>query len=220
MQECLFSHLERLLFCCLALCVVRFAKCRRTSCLALALRWPSHRLAFMDSQAQSYGGLGNCANDLRTSSEFLHCIEPNILGDLPSYTELGSQPPHYKVFGPSVPALPFDGAQRREVSPLLDLNQRSPWWETEARTILLGQDFQSIELILQFRLYGHKDALRDVLRRRWECKLDRILSIIPHTESKDDPVTELKKDQKVEEILERVEPRHPVSLPWSWKPYK
>ncbi len=118
-------------------------------------------------------------NESRPSLDFLQCIANNVSDDLPSYTKLASPPPNYEAF------------------------ER----ETEAKTILRGQDFQSITQILRFRLYGHKDSLRQVLQHRWDCQLGEILIDLHSIRFRDDhqAVAKLSKAQKIEVILGLVE---------------
>ena len=135
------------------------------------------------------------ANGSRPPLDFLQCIADNVSDDLPSYTKLAPPPPNYEAF------------------------ER----ETEAKTILRGQDFQSITQILRFRLYGHKDSLRQVLQHRWDCQLGEILIGLHPTRFRDDhqAVAKLSKAQKIEVILGLVEPtQSPSPGYWSWKPYK
>ena len=64
------------------------------------------------------------ANGSRPPLEFLQCIADNVCEDLPSYTGLGPAPPDFEAFE----------------------------WETQAKTILRGQDFPSITQVLRSRL--------------------------------------------------------------------
>ncbi len=122
-------------------------------------------------------------------------VADSVFDDLPSYTGLMPPPPNYEVFET----------------------------EKEANTILRSQDFQSITQILRFRLYGHKDSLRQVLQHRWDCHLVEILIGLRPLKFKDDhqAVAKLSKAQKIEVILGLVEPtQSPSPVHWSWKPWK
>lgn len=135
------------------------------------------------------------ANGSRPPLNFMQCIADNVCDDLPSYTGLAPPPPDFEAFE----------------------------WETQAKTILHGQDFPSITQVLRFRLYGHKDSLRQVLHHRWDCRLDEILVGLHLTRLKDDPqaIVKSSRAQKIELILELVEPTQPPSsMDWNWKPYK
>lgn len=135
------------------------------------------------------------ANGSRPPLDSLQCIADNIFDDLLSYTGLAPPLQNYEAFE----------------------------WETQAKTILRGQDFQSITQILRFRLYGHKDSLRQVLQRRWDCQLVKILFNLYPTgpEAYHQAFAKLSKAHKIEKILKLIQPTQtPSPVYWNWKPYK
>ena len=65
----------------------------------------------------------------------------------------------------------------------------------------------NIQSLFRFRLYRDKCIVRSVLQKRWEFVLDQLLFYLRSTGLNDDrpSVVRLKKDQKVDEILDLVE---------------
>ena len=186
---------NRLLFYCLVSCNVRLQLHQNVHfCLALA----ACIFIFLSHRLvfmNSQVQSYQNVNESRSSLNFLQCIANNVSDNLSSYTKLTSSPPNYEAF------------------------ER----ETEAKTILRDQDFQSITQILRFRLYEHKDSLRQVLQHRWNCQLSEILIDLHPTRFKDDhqAVAKLSKAQKIEVILRLVESTQSFSPRyWSWKSYK
>lgn len=88
--------------------------------------------------------------------------------------------------------------------------------EIEATEILCSQQFQLIQRLLRFRLFGQKDSLRHTLQHR-TCNLDKILVLL---KDNGQSLAELEKNQKVDTILELVEPtRNSSDIGWRWSPY-
>lgn len=197
-----------------------------SSILPCISRMHPHRpfppVAFMASQVQLHQGPDNSTNESQTPTDLLR---EGVFDGSPSYNESGLGLPDYeRTNGPSaLPAPPvYRASQPQDASAVSNLNRPSFCWEMDARTILQGWDFYSIQQILRFRLYGHADSLRHALKYRWAYSLDQILLLRPNRVDRGHRTTaELKKDRKVEEILESVEStRLLLPMGWSWVPYK
>ena len=96
------------------------------------------------------------------------------------------------------------------------------WWETQAETILQGQDYLSIAQIVRFGLC-RQDSLRYILQQRTEPWLEQVLLYLSRTKVgvNYQADVELNRYLKVEKILKAVEPTRPSSpFSWSWKPFK
>lgn len=186
---------DRLFFYCLVSCNVRLQLHQNVHfCLALiACIFICLSHRFVFMKSQVQ--LYQSVNESRSSLSFLQYITNNVSDDLSSYTKLTSFSSNYETF------------------------ER----ETETKTILRDQNFQSITQILRFRLYEHKDSLQQVLQHRWNCQLNEILIDLHSIRFKDDhqAIVKLSKAQKIEVILRLVESTQPFSSRyWSWKSYK
>jgi len=104
----------------------------------------------------------------------------------------------------------------------LGFHPPNAWWETEAETILQGQDLMSIAQIVRFGLC-RQDSLRGALQHRTEPWLDQILLRLRRTQVgvNHQAEAELNRCLKIEKILDAVEPIRPSSpSSWNWKPFK
>ena len=138
------------------------------------------------------GYANHSANEPPLSLDLLQRKAGNTSDNLPLYSELTPPPPKY------------------ETSDI----------EEQAKTILSSKDFLSIAQILRFRLFRHKDSLQRILENRWDYTLGKILISLNPSWSKYDlqSVNDLKKAQKINAILEIVEPTPSLPACWKWKP--
>lgn len=164
----------------------------------------------MNSQRRFYRNVRTHPREFGGLVDFPLRNEDSMFGD-PLLQDQGEPPvpPPYTVLG-SPPT--YNGTHHPTAPPTL-----SPWWETEAREILCSQQFQLIQRLLRFRLYGQKDSLRHTLQHCWTCKLDKILVLLKDNEQ---PLPELEKNQKVDKIMELVDTIRDFShVGWRWAPY-
>ena len=88
----------------------------------------------------------------------------------------------------------------------LDLSaakHQQPWWEIDGLEILRSRKVNLVPGLLRFRLYGNKESLQDGLRDYSLIELDKILCSLATREPQ--PVA-INKEQKVDQILDLVEP--------------
>lgn len=83
---------------------------------------------------------------------------------------------------------------------------RESRWETEAHTILRGFNFHDIQLLCRFRIYRDYDLPRQILRTRWKSTLNAFLLFLDAGKCSREDVADIRIDQEVEVILERLEP--------------
>ncbi len=89
-----------------------------------------------------------------------------------------------------------------------------PWWEAQAEYILRGHDLQAIRLLCRYRTYRDSSTPASILRTRWTPILNNSLLQLSAGTSSRSHVDDMDLDQKVKEILTRLEPSRPDDRTW------
>jgi len=157
----------------------------------------------MDSQDESYREPPTSPAEFEAPVDFPQGIEDGVFHH-PALQGQGEPlaPPHYTAAW-SPPT--YEATEIRHAH------------ETEAQEVLCSQQFQLIQCLLRFGLYGEKASLCHTLQHYETYELDNILVLLKDDEQH---LAELEKDQKVNEILELVGPIRTFShVSWRWAPF-